>query len=195
MNDEFEKGLVALRLERNKTMSDQGRKPRRKVPKPGCYPHGFSSFGMTKNQCSLSLHDIRDDISTLSSAILPQYASVYFEEVSTSAGNLESECLHQTEKKVKTINPPKPHLGSGRCVRRKVARSEYLPPRNAAEEKRQLLAVLRRSMDDSEVQSEEKMTETKQMDRNTSFDLRKNWVGIGKNLLMKHSPLESPIPV
>jgi hypothetical protein len=143
LNLEYKKSLEMLDDERLKMMMEQGRKSRRKAPKPGCYPQGFSSYRMTKNQCSLSLHDIRDDMSALASIISAKYTSVYFEEVTaTGTGML----VPSENTKEKISQHPQPQIGVGRCVRRKAACVEMLQPRTAAEERRQLLAVLQRSV-------------------------------------------------
>jgi hypothetical protein len=149
---------------------------------------------MAKNQCSLSLHDIRDDMSTLASAVAPIYASVYFDEEMASPIIGVVNRPVQTEQRVRASNVFQPQLGYGRCVRRKAARDEYLPPRSAAEEKRQLLAVLRQSMQDSVARSEKKPTEIEVADRGSSIGRRGVLGSIERNLLTTHSPLESLIP-
>jgi hypothetical protein len=138
LDGEYEQGLLAMQSEQSRVMLEQGRKQKRRAPKPGCYPVGFSTFKMTKNQCSLSLHEVRDDISTLRSAIAATCTSVYFDEAMPSMSASSSSHFQKSQ--------PRQEGAVGRYVRRKISQGKYLSPRNAAEERRQLQAVLQLSI-------------------------------------------------
>ena len=138
---EYESGKQALHAEKLQVTLEANRKPRRKVPKPGCYPLGFSLLTMSKAACTLSLHELRCDLSMVTSAA-PAFPSFYFEEV---------DCPEQVKahaRQSKRVCETVSESPTERVSRRKVSHGEYVIPRSAAEERRQLQAVLQRSMQD-----------------------------------------------
>ena len=126
LNEEYENGIKMLQIERAKVMQDAKRKPRRKTPKAGFYPPQFSEFTMKRVSCTISLSELRKDMTALTAAATSSSES----DKNRSFATLD-KCLNQF---------------SARECRRKLSPVDCLPPRSAAEEKRQLQAVLRKSM-------------------------------------------------
>ena len=131
LDEEYEIGLKLLKKEQEKIRRESFRKPRRKIPKPGCYPQDFSEFTM-KRVSTISISELRKDMLALQSA--PNIVSC--EEKVGVIG----EIISRDSKK------PRLDQFAPRICRRKLDRGDYLPPRSAAEEKRQMQEALRLSV-------------------------------------------------
>ena len=126
LDQEFEKGQQMLHKEREMILKAKGKKLRRKIPKAGCYPSEFSEFTMKRVSCTISLSELRKDLSALS--------------------NEELQAQQGTEKaNIRVTKQSRMSMCVGRNCRR-VTREDCRPPRSAAEEKRQLQQALRQSL-------------------------------------------------
>ncbi len=143
MDLEYDNGIKSLQLERDKIRQTEKKKPRRKIPKAGCYPSGFSEFTMKRVACTISLSELRKDVSALNFDIQYPSQSVYFEE-SDSVDAMRP--ISPTVTCAKTHRQPDIFASAPRNCRRKLTQTDYLLPRSIAEERRQLQAVLRQSI-------------------------------------------------
>jgi hypothetical protein len=134
---EYEKSFGSLQVERDMVNLEGRKRNKRKTPRPGCYPLGFSEYTMQGVPCTLALNELRMDLSKCSA--LPASASIYFDEVGPV------ECSQSTAKPL-VVKHTKPQFAGERLSRRKISHEEHLRPRSAAEERRQLEAVLKQSM-------------------------------------------------
>jgi hypothetical protein len=116
------------------------RRNRRKIPRPGCYPLGFSEYSMASAPCTLVLSELRNDLSRCS--VVPPNLSVYFEE------KMESDSAPPQPKGPKQARPAAQQPTERFSVRRKTPHGQLLCPRSAAEEARQLDEALRKSLTD-----------------------------------------------
>ena len=124
MEMEYQRGVEALRIEQAKVRQDEGKKPRRKVPKAGCYPSGFSAFTFKRVACTISLSELRRDIFIMTSASDPEsIRSGYF-----------NNAKRASEQEV--------HINTRRHCRQKLTPQDFGCPYSAAEERRQLTKVL-----------------------------------------------------
>jgi hypothetical protein len=133
---EYEKNVSNLQLERDMINLECRKRNKRKTPRPGCYPLGYSEYTMQGVPCTLALNELRIDLSKCS--VIPASSSIYFDEV----GPLE--CTSTAEPLI--VKHTKQQLPGERLSRRKISHDEHLRPRSAAEERRQLEAVLKQSM-------------------------------------------------
>ena len=123
-------------LDKERNMNKMESRRRRKVPKPGCYPAGFSEYTMGSVPCTLSLSELRVDLSKC----VPQNLSVYFEEA------MPAESRSAQTRPTKHARPPAELPTERFSLRRKTPTGHILCPRSAAEEARQLSEVLRKSL-------------------------------------------------
>ena len=65
---EYQRGLKAFQIEQDQIRQEKSKKPRRKIPKPGCYPSGFSTFTDKKVACTISLSELRKDLIIMNSS-------------------------------------------------------------------------------------------------------------------------------
>jgi hypothetical protein len=138
---EYENNIKSLQIEQQSIRKEEKKRPRRKIPKAGCYPSGFSEFTLKRVACTISLSELRKDISVLTCATESPSQSVYFEE-SNLVGDLAlAPIVHCT----KTQRQSDIFASAPRNCRRKLPQGDYLAPRSIAEERRQLQEVLRQS--------------------------------------------------
>jgi hypothetical protein len=135
---EFEHGIKSLQLEQDKIKQAEKRKPRRKIPKAGCYPSGFSDLTM-KRACTISLSELRKDLSTLTCIFESNFQSVFFEESDAV------DAVGPIVTFAKTRRQPDIFASAPRNCRRKLTKEDCLLPRSISEERRQLQEVLRQS--------------------------------------------------
>ena len=129
LDHEFEKGQQMLHKELEMVLKAKGKKLRRKIPKAGCYPSEFSEFTMKRVSCTISLSELRKDLSALS-----------------TPSDEELQAQQETEKAdIRVTKQSRLSMCVGRNCRR-VTREDCRPPRSAAEEKRQLQQALRQSL-------------------------------------------------
>jgi hypothetical protein len=69
---EYQRGILAMQIEQAKVRQEERKKPRRKIPKAGCYPSGFSAFTSERVVCTISLCELRKDLVTMASASDPE---------------------------------------------------------------------------------------------------------------------------
>ena len=136
---EYENGIRSLQLEQDMIRKEEKKRLRRKIPKAGCYPSGFSEFTMKRAACTISLSELRKDISTLTCVLESPSQSIYFEEKNAV------DSLAPIVACSKSLRQPDVFAISPRNCRRKLTHGDYLPPRSIAEERRQLQEVLRQS--------------------------------------------------
>ncbi len=129
---EQEKNSISMQLDRDMASLESRKRPRRKIPRPGCYPYGFSEYTMHGVPCTLALKEIRGDISKCS--VTTESTTVYFDEMGTGERSSRAETSTRQQ------------LPAGRWSKRKPSQEAHLRPRSAAEERRQLEAVLLQSM-------------------------------------------------
>jgi hypothetical protein len=125
MEMEYQSGVAALLIEQAKIRQDEGKKPRRKVPKAGCYPSGFSAFTSKRVACTISLSELRKDLMIM-----------------TSANDSESIPTGQFSHAVKRASENEVHINTRRHCRQKLTLQDFNCPYSAAEERRQLTKVL-----------------------------------------------------
>ena len=142
MELEYDNGIKSLQLEQNKIRQTEKKKPRRKIPKAGCYPSGFSEFTMKRVACTISLSELRKDLSALNCVLESPSQSVYFEE--NDAGPMDA--MGSIVTCAKAYRQPEIIASAPRNCRRKLTQGDYLLPRSIAEERRQLQEVLRQSI-------------------------------------------------
>ena len=137
---EYDNCIKLLQLEQDRIIQAEKKKLRRKIPKAGCYPSGFSEFTMKRVACTISLNELRKDLSALTSVLEYPSQSVYFEEsgVVDAVGPIAT-CA-------KTNRQPEAIASAPRNCRRKLTQVDLLLPRSIAEERRQLQEVLRQSV-------------------------------------------------
>jgi hypothetical protein len=133
---EFEQNISNLQMERDMVNLEGRKRNKRKAPRPGCYPLGFSEYTMQGVPCTLALNELRIDLSKCT--IVPASTSIYFDEVGPSGCRSTAEPL--------VVKHTKQQFPGERLSRRKTSHDEHLRPRSAAEERRQLEAVLKQSM-------------------------------------------------
>jgi hypothetical protein len=133
---EYAKNLDYLRMERDMVNLEDRKRNKRKTPKAGCYPLGYSEYTMQGVPCTLALNELRIDLSKCSAP--PASSSIYFDEVCPMECNSTAVPL--------VTKRTKPQYAGERLSRRKTSHEEHLRPRSAAEEKRQLEAVLKQSI-------------------------------------------------
>jgi hypothetical protein len=134
MHREYGNGIKTLQLEKEKICQEAKRKPRRKIPKPGCYPLAFSEFTMKRVSslsCTITLSDLRKDLSALSEVAI---------SVPGESGHSSAEVAAEETQRMYCGN-----VRFSRECRRKLSRMDCLPPRSSAEEQRQIEQVLRKS--------------------------------------------------
>eukprot|EP00291_Cryptomonas_curvata_P016005 CAMPEP_0172153668 /NCGR_PEP_ID=MMETSP1050-20130122/1585_1 /TAXON_ID=233186 /ORGANISM="Cryptomonas curvata, Strain CCAP979/52" /LENGTH=166 /DNA_ID=CAMNT_0012822255 /DNA_START=27 /DNA_END=527 /DNA_ORIENTATION=+ len=127
---EYQRGVEALQLEQEKVRQEESKKPRRKIPKAGCYPSGFSTFTGKRVACTISLSERRRDLLLITSGS-ESIRSGYFND----AGNCSKQAW---ELGLDT--------GSKRHCRLNLTLQNFVHPYSAAEERRQLQKVLRQSV-------------------------------------------------
>jgi hypothetical protein len=149
MELEYDNGIKSLQLEQNKIRQTEKKKPRRKIPKAGCYPSGFSEFTMKRVACTISLSELRKDLSALNCVLESPSQSVYFEE--NDAGPMDA--MGSIVTCAKAYRQPEIIASAPRNCRRKLTQGDYLLPRSIAEERRQLQEVLRQSIMDQKTVS------------------------------------------
>ena len=118
----------------------ESRRNRRKIPRPGCYPVGFSEYTMGSVPCTLVLSELRSDLSKCS--VVPPSSSIYFDEA------MSSEAVQPQSRGIKQARQPAQSPIERFSLRRKTPNGQLLCPRSAAEEARQLSEVLRKSLMD-----------------------------------------------
>jgi hypothetical protein len=133
---EYEKNVSRLQMERDMVNLEGRKRNKRKTPRPGCYPLGFSEYTMQGVPCTLALNELRIDLSKCT--VVPASTSIYFDEVGPMECNSTAEPL--------VVKHTKQQFAGERLSRRKISHEEHLRPRSAAEERRQLEAVLKQSM-------------------------------------------------
>ncbi len=126
---EYQRGVKALQIEQDKVRQEESKKPRRKVPKAGCYPSGFSAFTGKRVECTISFSELRKDLLIMTSASEP-IRPEYFND----AGSCAKQALEQG-------------FGSSakRLCRQNRMLQNFVHPHSVAEERRQLQNVLRQS--------------------------------------------------
>ena len=125
---EYQRGVEALQLEQEKVRQEESKKPRRKIPKAGCYPSGFSTFTGKRVACTISSSEIRRDILIITSgseSIRPGYLN-------------DGKCSKACELGL--------DAGSKRHCRLNLKLQNFVHPYSAADERRQLQEVLRQSI-------------------------------------------------
>jgi hypothetical protein len=127
---EYQRGIEALRIEQEKVRQEENQKLRRKIPKAGCYPSGFSAFTGKKVACTISLSELRSDLSILSSGS-ELIRTGYFND----AGNCATQSMALGL-----------DTGSKRHCRLNHKLRNFVHPYSAAKERRSLQKVLRRSI-------------------------------------------------
>jgi hypothetical protein len=122
---EYQSSLESLRIEQEKVRQEEGKKPRRKVPKAGCYPSGFSAFTSKRVACTISLSELRRDLLILA-----------------SASDLETIRSGHINNTVKRASNQELHINTRRHCRQKLTVLDFVHPCSAAEERYQLMKVL-----------------------------------------------------
>ena len=133
---EQEVSLRMLQIDRSLLDKERNKERKRKIPKPGFYPQGFSPYTMISVPCTLALREFRKDISQCS--IVHESTSIYFDEA----------VQDPRQNQPLIVKHPRQNVPQERFSRRKASIAEHLRPRSAAEERRQLNAVLRLSRAD-----------------------------------------------
>ncbi len=127
---EYQRGVKALQIEQEKVKQEESKKPRRKIPKAGCYPSGFSTFTGKRVACTISLSELRRDLLLISSGSESIRSGSF-----NDAGNGQKQAW---ELGLDT--------GSKRHCRLNLTLQNFVHPNSAAEERRQLQKVLRQSI-------------------------------------------------
>ena len=134
---EYDTCAANLESERSMVWSERNRR-RKRVPKPGYYSLGFSEYTMAQVPCTLTLSELRKDLSFCS--VPPANLSIYFEEKISNNCMLQSKVAQRSQKQVLDRSP-----------RHRAVSSKQRRPRSAAEEQRQLESAIRQSI--AEIQS------------------------------------------
>ena len=121
---EYQRGVEALRIEQAKVRQDESKKPRRKVPKAGCYPSGFSAFTSKRVACTIALSELRRDLFIMTSA--------------SDLESIRSGYLNHS----KRASEQEVHINTRRNCRQKLTLQDFVCPYSAAEERRQLTKAL-----------------------------------------------------
>jgi hypothetical protein len=122
---EYQRGVKSYQIELAKVRQEECKKQRRKVPKAGCYPSGFSAFTSKRVACTISLSELRKDLVIMTAAGDPEpNRSGYFNDAVTCAPEQEM------------------HTNKRRNCRQKITYQDFVRPYSAAEERRQLAKVL-----------------------------------------------------
>jgi hypothetical protein len=127
---EYQRGVKALQIEQEKVRQEESKKPRRKIPKAGCYPVGFSAFTGERVACSISLSEIRRDLSIIKSAS-ESIRSGYLDDVGACTKQIWEQGLD---------------TGSKRHCRLNHMLQNFVHPFSATEERCPLKKVLRPSI-------------------------------------------------
>jgi hypothetical protein len=127
---EYQRGLEALEVEQDKVRQEESKKPRRKIPKAGCYPTGFSVFTGKKVTCTISLSEIRKDIAMINSAS-ESNRSGYLNDTGSLAKRAWEQGVDSGTKRHCRLNP---------------TLRNFVHPYSDAEDRREIQHVLRQSM-------------------------------------------------
>jgi hypothetical protein len=127
---EYQRGVKALQIEQEKVRQEESKKTRRKIPKAGCYPVGFSAFTGERVACTISLSEIRRDLSLITSAS-ESVRSGYLNDVGACTKQIWEQGLD---------------TGSKRHCRLNHMLQNFIHPFSSTEERHPLQKVLRRSI-------------------------------------------------